>query len=542
MKNFITLLGFLLCVYGSAQTTTVNYTASTAVISNPERGFYKHTSSNSSLDQTTLTNYRLNNNITMIYREVRIDAFVSSPISAAFLTSMQNDFNKMRNAGIKCILRFSYGSDEDSDHRDATKALMLSHIAQFTPVLQANADVIAVMQAGFIGVWGEWYYTSQAEFGGWGYNESDLTASNYNHRRDILNAILAALPANRQVQIRYPDMKMHLFTSSALTASQAFTETNVSRVAHHNDCFLASATDYGTYENAATEYPYLAQETKFLAMGGETCKLNSPRSDCSTGLLEMDKFHWDFLNLDYFPEVIDGFQDQGCFPDIQKRLGYRFQLNSAILPNAAAVGTNMSVTLKIKNTGFSTPYNERHAYIVLKNLTTNQVYPILMNTDPRTWLGPNEITITESLALPANITTGNYKMYLSLPDDMPSLAAKPEFAIRLANENVWESTTGYNSLNQTLSVTSGPLATADNVKLNMTIYPVPTNSELNIELAGIQDYKVTFFNSLGQTVEIPTTSQTDKVVINTGNLSDGLYFVQLSNGTIKDTRKFIVKH
>jgi len=542
MKNFMTLLGVLLCVYGSAQTTTVNYTASTAVISNPERGFYKHTSSNSSLDQTTLTNYRLNNNITMIYREVRIDAFVSSPISAAFLTSMQNDFNKMRNAGIKCILRFSYGSDEDSDHRDATKALMLSHIAQLTPVLQANADVIAVMQAGFIGVWGEWYYTSQAEFGGWGYNETDLTTANYNHRRDILNAILAALPASRQVQIRYPDMKMHLFTSAALTPAQAFTETNVSRVAHHNDCFLASATDYGTYENAATEYPYLAQETKFLAMGGETCKLNSPRSDCSTGLLEMEKFHWDFLNLDYFPEVIDGFQDQGCFPDIQKRLGYRFQLNSAILPNAAAVGTNMSVTLKIKNTGFSTPYNERHAYIVLKNLTTNQVYPILMNTDPRTWLGPNEITITESLALPANITTGNYKMYLSLPDDMPSLAAKPEFAIRFANENVWESTTGYNNLNQTLNVTSGPLATADNVKLNMTIYPVPTNSELNIELAGIQDYKVTFFNSIGQAVEVPTTSQTDKIVINTGNLSDGLYFVQLSNGTIKDTRKFIVKH
>jgi len=178
----------------------------------------------------------------------------------------------------------------------------------------------------------------------------------------------------------------------------------------------------------------------------------------------------------------------------------------------------------------------------LKNLTTNQVYPILMNTDPRTWLGPNEITITESLALPANITTGNYKMYLSLPDDMPSLATKPEFAIRLANENVWESTTGYNNLNQTLSVTSGTLATADNVKLNMTIYPVPTNSELNIELVGIQDYKVTFFNSLGQTVSVPTTSQTDKVVINTGNLSDGLYFVQLSNGTIKDTRKFIVKH
>jgi hypothetical protein len=542
MKNLFTLLAVLLCVYGSAQTTNVTYTASTAVISNPERGFYKHTSSNSALDQTTLTNYRLNNNITMIYREVRLDAFLNVPISAAFLTSLQNDFSKMRNAGIKCILRFSYGSDDSASQLDASKALMLSHIGQVTPLLQANADVIAVMQAGFIGTWGEWYYTSQPEFGGWGYNETDLTTANYNNRRDILNAILAALPASRQVQIRYPAMKQHLFSSTALTAGQAFTETNVSRVAHHNDCFLASATDYGTYENATVEYPYLAQETKFLAMGGETCKLNSPRSDCSTALVEMDKFHWDFLNLDYFPAVIDGFEDQACFPDIQKRLGYRFQLNSAVLPNSVALGTQMTLSLKIKNTGFSVPYNERHAYIVLKNLTTNQVFPILMATDPRTWLGPNEMTITESLNLPANITAGNYKMYLSLPDDSASLAAKPEFAIRLANDNVWESTTGYNSLNQTLVVKTGTLGVAENAKLDMTIYPVPTNNELNIELEGIADYKITFFNSLGQTVNASTTTQTNKVIVNTTNLSEGLYFVELSKGTVKDTRKIIVKH
>jgi hypothetical protein len=53
MKNFITLLGVLLCVYGSAQTTTVTYTTSSAVISNPERGFYKHTSSNSAMIRNT---------------------------------------------------------------------------------------------------------------------------------------------------------------------------------------------------------------------------------------------------------------------------------------------------------------------------------------------------------------------------------------------------------------------------------------------------------------------------------------------------------
>jgi hypothetical protein len=80
-----------------------------------------------------------------------------------------------------------------------------------------------------------------------------------------------------------------------------------------------------------------------------------------------------------------------------------------------------------------------------------------MNADPRLWLGPNEITITENLTLPANLTTGNYKMYLHLPDNSPSVANRPDYAIRFANESVWESITGYNSLNHTLSVTTAAL-------------------------------------------------------------------------------------
>lgn len=542
MKNLFTLLGLVLCFYGNSQTTNVTYTASTAVISNPERGFYKHTSTSSALDQTTLTNYRLNNNITLIYREVRLDAFVNSPISASFLNSMQSDFNKLRNAGLKCILRFSYSDDENAPQRDATKALILSHILQLKPLLELNADVISVMQAGFIGVWGEWYYTSQSEFGGYGFNETDLTTANYNNRRDVLNAILAALPANRSVQIRYPAMKQSLFSATALSVTQAFNETNVARVAHHNDCFLASATDYGTYENISQEYPYLSQETKFLAMGGETCKLNSPRSDCSTAMVEMNQFHWSFLNLDYFPAVIDGFETGNCFTDIQKKLGYRFQLNTATFPQAAAIGSPLAVTLKIKNTGFAAPFNERNAYIVLKNLTTNQVYPIMMATDPRTWLGPNEITITENLTLPANLTAGNYKLYLSLPDSSPTLAVKPEYAIRMANDNVWESITGYNNLNHTINISGGLLATADNSKFNMTIYPVPTNNELTVELDNISDYKVSFYNSIGQLVNVSSTTEANKLVVNTQNLSEGLYFVEFLKGTIKDTRKIIVKH
>lgn len=543
MKKYITLLGLLLFAYGSAQTVNITYTASSAVISNPERGFYKHTSNGSTLNQTTLANYRLNNNITLIYRNFKLDNFKTGPLTADYLTSIQNDFDKIRNAGIKCVIRFTYSNDTGDSPKDASKAVILGHITQLKPILLANADVIAVAQAGFIGTWGEWFYTDQAEFGGWGYNQTNLTQENLNNRKEVVNAFLNALPNDRMIQIRKPTFKQDLFSTSAITNSQAFNQSSIARIGHHNDCFLATSDDNGTYDNVTTEYPYLAQETKFLPMGGETCDINAPRTDCTTALFEMNKFHWSYLNLDYYPDVIDGFQTQNCFVDIQKKLGYRFELKTATLPTAVALGSTLPITLKIVNQGFASPFNERKAYIVLKNLATNQVYPIRMNADPRLWLGPNEITITENLTLPANLTTGNYKMYLHLPDKAPSLAARPEYAIRFANENTWESITGYNSLNHTLSVTSGALATTDNAKLNMSIYPVPAQNELNIELENIDDYAITLFNSIGQKIKASVISkELDKVTINTAGLSDGLYFVDLSKGPIKDTRKILVRH
>ena len=64
MKKYFIIVGLLLSFFVSAQTVTKNYTSSSAAISNPERGFFKFTSSNTPLNQTELINYRLNINIT----------------------------------------------------------------------------------------------------------------------------------------------------------------------------------------------------------------------------------------------------------------------------------------------------------------------------------------------------------------------------------------------------------------------------------------------------------------------------------------------
>ena len=52
---------------------------------------------------------------------------------------------------------------------------------------------------------------------------------------------------------------------------------------------------------------------------------------------------------------------------------------------------------------------------------------------------------------------------LNLPDTSNNniIANRPEYAIRLANENTWEAATGYNNLNHTLTVGDGDNQTAD---------------------------------------------------------------------------------
>ncbi|NMH24437.1 T9SS type A sorting domain-containing protein [Flavobacterium solisilvae] len=539
MRRVFTTLVLFFALLANSQNTTVNYTVSTENFPNPERGFYHHKETRASnyslLTQSSLANYRTNEKITLILRLYYLDQFLTSPISQTFLDNITTDMTRTRNAGIKCILRFAYSSSTTLGQRDASKAQILSHIQQLTPIFNANSDIITAVQAGFIGTYGEWYYTDH--FG------MNPTTADYANRREVVDALLTALPSSIKIQVRTPKLKQRLFNSTvALTQSQYFNNIAGSRVGHHNDCFLSDASDVGTYTNIATEYPYLTQETKFVPMGGESCDFDPNRSTCNVGTSEMALFHWSYMNIDYYPEVIDGFEDNNCLNDIKKKLGYRYELVSGTFPNTVSSNGLLNIALTIKNTGFASVYNDRTAYIVLKNTVTNQTYSLPLASNPKLWLDTNVIPINEQLTLPNDIVPGNYQMYLHLPDKSATISARPEYAIRLANENTWEATTGYNKLNHTLNVTQA-LSVADNTRINPVIYPVPANDELIVEMENISDFKVTLYNTLGQNFNISSNEIAgNKLSLNTQSLSDGVYLLRFENGNIVDTKRIIVKH
>ncbi|MFL6716699.1 MAG: DUF4832 domain-containing protein, partial [Burkholderiaceae bacterium] len=67
-------------------------------------------------------------------------------------------------------------------------------------------------------------------------------------------------------------------------------------------------------------------------------------------------------------------------------------------------------------------------------------------------LAGQSYTVSQNITLPADMAKGNYAVLLNLPDPMPALRSRPEYAIQLANTNTWEASTGFNNLNHTVSV------------------------------------------------------------------------------------------
>ncbi|MET0491678.1 MAG: DUF4832 domain-containing protein [Actinoplanes sp.] len=432
MKIFaiIALLASLLT--GTSVRSTVSYPPSTENFANPERGFYHHTNecNASTFDEATLRSYRTSQGISLVMCIFYLREYRTSPIAATALNHLQAQLDTVRRAGLKVVLRFAY---TDSDDADATPAQVRSHLDQLAPYLRTNADVISVVQAGLIGTWGEWWDTRN--FG----DEGVINAQNWADRKSVTDKLLSVVPSTRAIQLRTPKFKRTMYGTG-----------RVARIGHHNDCFLASPDDYGTYENPSVEYPYLQQDTLTNPMGGETCNVNPPRSECPTATAELAGFHWSYLNTDYNQAVLNTWASGGCLPDVTRKLGYRLALTSGTYPSSANRGGALPVTIGVRNEGYAAPYNPRNVRLVLRNASSGALTRLSLNTDPRSWAAGTTTSINQSVTVPSSLANGQYQLLLELPD--PLLPNRPEYSIRLANQGTWDAGTGLNNLNATITV------------------------------------------------------------------------------------------
>lgn len=410
------------------------FSASDEPILNPERGFFTpyELPGNAGFSPVRITGN------TLVHLNIRLDEYRESDLPQSVLDGLEVNFNDIRDAGVKAIPRVAYNQGPYPDTEpDASKAWVLRHIEQLAPLFQKHSDVIAWVEAGFIGAWGEWHTSTNG-------------LDNISDKRDILNALLAAIPG-RYVQVRYPANIIELYPEPQ-AAAQAF-------VAHHNDCFLSSDTDVGTYERDGEntierDQAYLAELTSITPMSGESCAPFPPRSECNSAIREMELLHFSAINEAYHKGILRSWETGGCMDEVVNRLGYRLSLTSADFNEQVRPGGLLNLKVELENTGFAAPVNPRPIFVVLqqdKSIFLTTLEPL----DARSFQ-PGASSFMAQLRLPSNMAEGAYNLALWLPDPAASLQNNPLYAIRFANENTWDETTGYNLLGQvTVSKSAG---------------------------------------------------------------------------------------
>lgn len=545
----------------------IMYQPTDANFANPERGFYNYSESipgGSQLNASSLRNIRSEGK-SMIIRLYYIADFRESDLSQAFLDQIEAEFEVMRQAGIKAVIRFRYTKSMDGE--DATLERVLGHLDQLQPVFERNYDVIAFAHAGFIGPWGEWHNSS-----------NNLTT--ISNMRNILFKFLDVLPVERAIQIRYPQAKMQIFeTHTPLGPDEAFSGSHASRSGHHNDCFLASPTDVGTYRIGPTwEKNFLHDDTRYLPMGGETC---NPRPDagdryhCETALAELAQMRWSYLNDNYSRQILDTWVDQGCMPEVQRRLGYRFVMTEGSYSEEVRAGGSLHFDLEIINEGFAAPYNPRGLQVILRDvLDHDNTWEVNLPDDPRFWLGGDTIRLSYELGIPDHLGDGFYDLMLNLPDPADRLRHNPDYSIRIANQGIWYAESGFNNLQHQVVVDEG--AGGDDYDGDMIFqefgtwtsagddfsgdinpdrptgitlhhnYPNPFNpsTQLDFELPEAAHVRLEVFNVMGQhvttLVDEYRSGGIHQVTFDAGGLASGTYLYQLTSGDTRLTRSMLL--
>jgi hypothetical protein len=488
------------------------YTEDTSAFGNPERGFYIQGRTQEQpptgpdlwpgIDKWSVKHKRDTESLRVVRQYYHLDLYKSQDIPQSYLDIMEDDLSVIREQGMKIIPRFTYSWDRASipsgELNDTTKEWTLRHIETVMPILAQNADVIAFVEMGFVGLWGEFWGSDNGwTTDRWDYgtcssvqNYVDVFPSRQSDREEIINRVLDILPDELKLTLRYPRDKRAMFRDNAtgtdslpLTAAEAHTTMRKARIGFHNDSvfagnedeqntFFSCGVDNATFVQSQIDWQH--QDALFVPQGGETgCPYDAVYGNCESAKLRLAERRFDVLNRGYCGDTLQAWKDGGCYDEIAAQLGYRIRLISATLAQTTInPGGTFQLQIELVNDGYGKIYNKRDFEVVLKHKSTGAEFFLpATGHDPRLWLPGDTQNIEITSVIPTTgMPDGDYDVFLFLPDPDPALrnaTAINEFgdpiipywstyAVRLANQGVWDENTGYNDL--LIDLTMGPPA------------------------------------------------------------------------------------
>lgn len=407
-----------------------------------------------------------------------LDGFMDKPISQEKLDLLQRSLDNLRKRGLKAVLRFAY--EKDMNQKDGPELqTILSHIDQLGPIIERNVDVIFVLQAGFVGAWGEWHNSAH----GIEKDHSALAA--------IVDKVLEVLPSDRMTQVRVPKYKRWVLGEKYQVIDAETTHTGIpaSRIGFHNDGFLAGNTCGGTwteppfYSNPGNpEFDYMTAEGPYVLIDGELFWADQGgKIDGLKAAIRMRLHHYSSFSLahsyseregkpfsidewmittitekevieaklplsdGYFRDIYGNEMPRTQFEYIQDHLGYRIEMQMAKFSKTVSKNDDLIVETELINRGFSAIHNPRPVCFVLIDPDGCVTEFPVKNANPQKWqpynpenedFKPLVHKFSIKSKLPDDIKPGWYQLGLWMPDASKILRKDSRYAIKVANRDI----------------------------------------------------------------------------------------------------------
>ena len=371
---------------------------------------------------------------------------------------IQAHFDLARKERIKLLVRFAYQTGQDIGRWEAPQEVMMAHMQQLKPLLERNKDVIHVVQAGFLGAWGEWH-------------SAKLKCDTIT----LLKGIINMAPPDKFIQVRVPEYKNIL----------PETDPDYNRVSYHIDSVFGDevphwsngGVDPGTdwWKQITRESPNFPVDGEMM-WGLETLRMsrivdgfqtirqlsehrytsfslhhnyreNDPKDKYSMRYWQeteikpewLDK-HRIFYASGWFKNKYGQTVKRSAFDFVQHYLGYKLEAKTI----RAKTNENMlEVEMDFVNYGFSACFELESGFVILDE--NNRVVSTNKAGTPSDWHSRSLqdyndarlLTYTVKAKMPAPSGNATYKIAFYLKNSLGCFA-------RLSNELEFEN--GYNIL------------------------------------------------------------------------------------------------
>ncbi|MBP1535341.1 MAG: DUF4832 domain-containing protein, partial [Ruminococcus sp.] len=387
----------------------------------------------------------------------------------------------LRSNGQTAIIRFAYDKDYNGKTSGSSRTVwepekdstILGHQATVGAVLNDYTDVIASLELGIIGPWGE-IHGSDRKIP----SQVKLYVQKWLDVLDDDITVSVRTPEQYAWYLGYDESNtknvLKNMSSSSYTTKIGSDEY---RVGIFNDGYLGSVSDRGTYlGDRKQEIAWLSNQAKHTLYGGEIVLWEAEEDDDTEPYNNIDYMtkesfstHTAYLNKGWNENVTDVFRETSYksgssttnskrdpvylksgitqYDYLQNHMGYRFVVKDVKLTKETTVYENFSINTKIENVGFGNLIKNEKAKLIIKGNGKQQTYDLSAlnkkvgesaeNYDPRYWDSGKDINnkgvtyLTATVDIPDSFPTGDYKVYLKIANDVKD---QGEYPVHFANE------------------------------------------------------------------------------------------------------------